>query len=36
VLGLRARGVVVEDPGCVSKTCPEFFELWSGLEQGTA
>ncbi len=36
VLGLRARGVVVEDPGCVSKTCPGFFELWSTLEQGTA
>jgi len=36
VLGLRARGVVVEDPGCVSKTCPDFFELWTALEQGTA
>ncbi|MEI6451205.1 MAG: 3-phosphoshikimate 1-carboxyvinyltransferase [Actinomycetes bacterium] len=36
VLGLRARGVVVEDPGCVSKTCPHFFELWKALEQGTA
>ena len=35
VLGLRARGVVVEDPGCVSKTCPDFFELWTALEQGT-
>ena len=35
VLGLRARGVVVEDPACVSKTCPDFFELWSALEQGT-
>jgi len=35
VLGLRARGVVIEDPGCVSKTCPGFFELWSALEQGT-
>ena len=36
VLGLRARGVVIEDPGCVSKTCPDFFELWKALEQGTA
>jgi 3-phosphoshikimate 1-carboxyvinyltransferase len=36
VLGLRARGVVVEHPGCVSKTCPDFFELWKALEQGTA
>ncbi|MCX6363385.1 MAG: 3-phosphoshikimate 1-carboxyvinyltransferase [Actinobacteria bacterium] len=35
VLGLRAHGVVVEDPDCVSKTCPEFFELWAALEQGT-
>ena len=35
VLGLRARGVVVEDAACVSKTCPDFFELWSALEQGT-
>ena len=35
VLGLRARGVSVGDPGCVSKTCPGFFELWSALEQGT-
>jgi 3-phosphoshikimate 1-carboxyvinyltransferase len=35
VLGLRARGVVVEDAACVRKTCPDFFELWSALEQGT-
>jgi 3-phosphoshikimate 1-carboxyvinyltransferase len=32
VLGLRTPGVVVDDPGCVRKTCPEFFELWSALE----
>ena len=36
VLGLRAPGVVVDDPGCVRKTCPEFFDLWRQLEQGTA
>jgi 3-phosphoshikimate 1-carboxyvinyltransferase len=36
VLGLRAPGVVIEGPGCVAKTCPSFFELWTGLEQGTA
>jgi len=36
VLGLRTPGVVVDDPGCVSKTCPSFFELWEALEQGTA
>jgi 3-phosphoshikimate 1-carboxyvinyltransferase len=32
VLGLRVPGVVVEDPGCVAKTCPTFFELWSAVE----
>jgi len=36
VLGLRTPGVVIDDPGCVSKTCPSFFELWAALEQGTA
>jgi 3-phosphoshikimate 1-carboxyvinyltransferase len=36
VLGLRAPGVVIEGPGCVAKTCPTFFKLWTGLEQGTA
>ncbi len=35
VLGLRTPGVVIDDPGCVSKTCPTFFELWTALEQGT-
>ena len=33
VLGLRVPGIVVEDPGCVAKTCPTFFELWRELEQ---
>ena len=32
VLGLRVPGIVIEDPGCVAKTCPTFFELWSALE----
>jgi 3-phosphoshikimate 1-carboxyvinyltransferase len=36
VLGSRVPGVIVEDPGCVSKTCPDFFELWTALEQETA
>jgi 3-phosphoshikimate 1-carboxyvinyltransferase len=36
VLGLCAAGVVIDDPGCVAKTCPSFFDLWTGLEQGTA
>jgi 3-phosphoshikimate 1-carboxyvinyltransferase len=35
VLGLRVPGIVIEDPGCVAKTCPSFFDLWSALEQGT-
>ena len=35
VLGLRVPGIVVDDPACVRKTCPTFFELWTGLEQGT-
>ncbi len=33
VLGLRVPGIVIEDAGCVSKTCPSFFELWTVLEQ---
>ena len=35
VLGLRIPGIVIEDPGCVTKTCPTFFDLWTALEQGT-
>ena len=31
VLGLRAPGLVVEDPGTVAKTLPEFVDLWHGL-----
>jgi 3-phosphoshikimate 1-carboxyvinyltransferase len=33
VLGLRVPGIVVEDPGCVAKTCPTFFDLWTALEE---
>jgi 3-phosphoshikimate 1-carboxyvinyltransferase len=36
VLGLRARGIAVADPGCVAKTCPVFFDLLAGLEQEPA
>jgi 3-phosphoshikimate 1-carboxyvinyltransferase len=32
VLGLRTPGVVVEDPDCVRKTCPPFFDLWAQVE----
>ena len=35
VLGLRVPGMVIENPACVAKTCPAFFDLWSVLEQGT-
>jgi 3-phosphoshikimate 1-carboxyvinyltransferase len=31
VLGLAGSGVQLVDPGCVSKTCPNFFELIAGL-----
>ena len=33
VLGLRTPGMVVEDPGCVAKTCPGFFDLWATIEE---
>ena len=36
VLGLRVPGIVIDDPGCVSKTCPTFFELWAALEKPDA
>lgn len=29
--GLRTDGIVIKDPACVSKTFPEFFELWKEL-----
>ena len=35
VLGLRVPGMGIEDPGCVAKTCPTFFDLWTTLEQGS-
>jgi 3-phosphoshikimate 1-carboxyvinyltransferase len=31
VLGVAAEGVRLRDPGCVSKTCPPFFDLLAGL-----
>ena len=33
VLGLRTPGVVIDDPSCVAKTCPRFFDLWTHVEQ---
>ncbi len=35
VLGLRVPGIVIDDPACVAKTCPTFYDLWAALEQGT-
>jgi len=32
VLGLRTPGVAIEDPACVGKTCPSFFDLWRLVE----
>lgn len=32
VLGLRAPGIVIDDPGCVAKTFPDFFERLSAFE----
>ena len=29
--GLRIPGVVIRDPGCVSKTWPDYFEMFQGL-----
>lgn len=31
VLGLRVPGISIADPGCVAKTFPEFFDVWSRL-----
>jgi 3-phosphoshikimate 1-carboxyvinyltransferase len=37
LLGLRAPGLVVEDPDTVAKTLPDFVSLWHGLvEPGSA
>ena len=35
VLGLRVRASSSTTPAACSKTCPDFFELWAALEQGT-
>ena len=31
LIGLRAAGIQIEDPGCVSKTFPEFFQVLESL-----
>lgn len=32
--GLRIENVVIREPGCVSKTFPDFFAMWSRLGDG--
>jgi 3-phosphoshikimate 1-carboxyvinyltransferase len=34
LLGLRAPGIVIADPGCTAKTYPEFFEDLESLCRG--
>ncbi|RJE90347.1 3-phosphoshikimate 1-carboxyvinyltransferase [Paenibacillus sp. 1011MAR3C5] len=34
LIGLRADGITILDPGCVSKTCPDYFERLRGLGVG--
>ena len=31
ILGLAGSGIALTDPGCVSKTCPNFFDLIAQL-----
>jgi 3-phosphoshikimate 1-carboxyvinyltransferase len=33
VTGLRAPGIVLDDPGCVRKTFPQFHETLAGLRE---
>ena len=35
ILGLRVEGLRIRGAECVSKTCPEFFELWKSLCPGS-
>lgn len=35
LLGLRAEGIRVSDPGCVDKTFPGYWDLLDGLRSGT-
>jgi 3-phosphoshikimate 1-carboxyvinyltransferase len=31
LLGLRRPGIEIEDPGCVAKTFPDFWDVLEGL-----
>jgi 3-phosphoshikimate 1-carboxyvinyltransferase len=28
LIGAKVPGIYIEDPGCVSKTCPTFYDLF--------
>jgi 3-phosphoshikimate 1-carboxyvinyltransferase len=34
LIGLRAPGVEIENPGCVSKTFPNYFDVLDGMVNG--
>ncbi|OXM87575.1 3-phosphoshikimate 1-carboxyvinyltransferase [Paenibacillus rigui] len=36
LIGTKVQGVQIADPGCVSKTCPDYFERLSALGIGVA
>lgn len=36
LLGTKVPGIRISDPGCVSKTCPTYFELLRGLGVGVS
>ncbi len=35
VIGLMTEGVVIRDPGCVSKTFPQYFDYLAGLDKAS-
>ena len=34
LLGLRAEGIAIADPGCVAKTFPDYFDVLESLRPG--
>jgi len=36
LIGARAPGIRIKDPGCVSKTCPDYFDRLAGFGVGIA
>ena len=33
LVGLKVPGICINDPGCVSKTFPTYFEVWQALRE---